>query len=204
MTMATRIITVAAAAMLAAFPARAATTIYAASVYAQTNVTNAGSALFAVDGNAALISAGGELVLQYAYPLTGQNVAAALGALAPLPAFNFLSISVGEIIGGVATYSAGSIPFVDAGAGGVVNFDLAALCATVSATGCSLVRIQNLAAFGTPGALLDGVSGVTNAPEPAAWALMMLGFAGVGWRLKQARGRILGDAARRKRGSAFA
>lgn len=204
MTMATRILIVAAAAMLAAFPARAATTIYAASVYSQTNVSNAGNALFANDGNSALIAAGGELVLQYAHPLTGQNVAAALGALSPLPAFNFLAISVGEIIGGVATYSAGTIPFVDMGAGGVSNFDLSALCATVSATGCSLIRVQNLAAFGTPGALLDGVSGVTNAPEPAAWALMMLGFAGVGWRLKRARGRILGDAASRNHRSAFA
>lgn len=194
MTMATRVIIVALAAMLAAFPARAATTIYAASVYSQSNVTNAGNALFNPDGNAALIQAGGDLVLQYVYPLTGQNIAATLLSLPTSPAFNFLSISVGEIIGGVATFSAGSIPFVDNGAGGVFSADFSALCATVSATGCSLVRIQNLAAFGTPGALLDGVSGVSNAPEPAAWALMMLGFAGLGWRLKEAKKRGFGKA----------
>jgi hypothetical protein len=57
-----------------------------------------------------------------------------------------------------------------------------------------LVRIQNIAAIGTPGALLDGVSGVTNAPEPTAWALMMLGFAGIGWRLKEARKRTTKSA----------
>ncbi len=204
MTMATRIVIVALAAMLAAFPARAATTIYAASVLSQTNVTNANGALFAPDGNAATILSGGELVLQYVHPLTGQGFAATLLALPTSPAFNFLSISVGEIIGGVATFSAGASPFVDMGAGGVINLDLTALCATVSATGCSLVRIQNLASFGTPGALLDGVSGVTNAPEPAAWALMMLGFAGIGWRLKTARKRILNATSRTSLGSAFA
>jgi hypothetical protein len=198
MTMATRIVIVALAAMLAAFPARAATTIYASSVYSQTNVLNAAGALFSPNGSAATILSGGDLVLQYAYPLTGQNIAATLLALPSSPAFNFLAVSVGEIIGGVATFSAGSIPYVDMGAGGVFSADFSALCATVSATGCSLVRIQNLAAFGTPGALIDGVGGVSNAPEPAAWALMMLGFAGVGWRLKTARNRILGL------GSAFA
>lgn len=202
MTMATRIFIVALAAMLAAFPARAATTIYAASVYSQSNVTNANNALFAANGGAALIQSGGELVLQYNLPLTGGSIAATLLSFAG-PAANFVTISVGEIIGGVATYSAGSVAFVDTGAGGVQNFDLTALCSTVSATGCSLLRIQNLASFGTPGVLLDGVSGVSNAPEPAAWALMMLGFAGVGWRLKQNRSRILG-ATRRGSSAAFA
>ncbi len=189
MTMATRIIIVAMAAMLAAFPARAATTIYAASVYSQTNVTNANNALFTTNGSAALILSGGELVLQYGNPLTGGGIAATLLPLSPLPAANFLSVSVGEIIGGVATFSAGSFSFADMGAGGVQNMNLTALCATVSASGCSLLRIQNIAAIGTPGALLDGVSGVTNAPEPTAWALMMLGFAGIGWRLKEVRKR---------------
>jgi len=190
MTMATRIIIVVAAAMLAAFPARAATTVYAASVYSQTNVVNANNALFAANGAAAMILAGGELVLQYNNPLTGSSVAATLLPFAG-PAANFVAVSVGEIIGGVATFSAGSMAFADMGAGGVQNLNLAALCSTVSATGCSLLRIQNIASFGTPGVLVDGVSGVSNAPEPAAWALMMLGFAGIGWRLKEARKRIM-------------
>ena len=203
MTMATRIIIVVAAAMLAAFPARAATTIYASSVFSQTNVTNASNALFSADGGAAMILAGGELVLQYVNPLTGGGVAATLLPFAG-PAANFVTVSVGEIIGGVATFSAGSLAFADMGAGGVQNFDLTALCSTVSATGCSLLRIQNIAAFGTPGLLLDGVSGVTNAPEPAAWALMMLGFAGIGWRLKEARKRIVNSARKTGFSRAFA
>lgn len=193
MTMATRIIIVALAAMLAAFPARAATTIYASSVFSQTNVTNANNALFAANGAAALILSGGELVLQYNNALTGAGISAALLPFAG-PAANFVAVSVGEIIGGVATFSAGSVSFADMGAGGVQSLNLTALCSSVSATGCSLVRIQNIAAIGTPGVLLDGISGVTNAPEPAAWALMMLGFAGIGWRLKEVRRRLSNSA----------
>ncbi len=193
MTMATRIIIVAIAAMLAAFPARAATTVYAASVYSQSNVTNASNALFAANGGAATILSGGELVLRYNNVLTGGGIAATLLPLATSPAANFLAVSIGEVIGSVATFS-GEFAFADLGGGGVQNFDLTTLCSTVSSTGCSLLRIRNVAAFNTPGALLDGVSGVSNAPEPAAWALMMLGFAGVGWRLKQAR---------KKRGGSF-
>lgn len=193
MTMATRIIIVAFTAMLTAFPAKAATTIFASSVYSQTNVIGASNALFASNGAAATVLAGGELVLQYNNPLTGSSVAASLLPFAG-PAANFVAISVGEIVGGVATFSAGSIAFADMGAGGVQNFNLAALCSTVSATGCSLLRIQNIASFGTPGVFLDGVSGVSNAPEPAAWALMMLGFGAVAWRMK---------AARKRNGTAF-
>lgn len=186
MTMATRIVIVALAAMLAAFPARAATTVYAASVYSQSGVTNAGDALFAANGAAALIAPGGDLVLQFGNPLTGQSIAAALLPLASSPAFNILAVSIGEVIGGVATFS-GEFVLVDAGAGGILNADLSVLCSSVSGTGCSLLKFRNAGSINAAGALLDGVSGVSNAPEPAAWALMMLGFAGVAWRLKKAR-----------------
>ncbi|MCB2113489.1 MAG: hypothetical protein R3C42_07450 [Parvularculaceae bacterium] len=186
MTMATRIIIVALAAMLAAFPARAATSVYAASVYSQSGVTSASNALFGADGAGALIASGGELVLQYANPLTGQSIAANLLPLAGSPAFNVLAVSVGEVIGGVANFS-GEFVLVDMGAGGVLNADMSALCSSVSGSGCSLLRFRNAASFNAPGALLDGVSGVSNAPEPAAWALLLLGFAGVGWRLKSLR-----------------
>jgi hypothetical protein len=163
MTMATRIIIVALAAMLAAFPARAATTIYAASVYSQNGVTNAGNALFTPNGGAALIAPGGDLVLQFGNPLTGGSIAAALLPLATSPAFNILAVSIGEVIGGVATFS-GEFVLVDMGAGGALNADLSALCSSVSATGCSLLKFRNAGSINAPGAFLDGVSGVSNAP----------------------------------------
>jgi hypothetical protein len=201
--MATRVAIVALAAMLAAFPARAATTVFAASVYSQTGVTNANNALFNSNGAAALIAPGGDLVLRYNLPLTGQSIAATLLPLATTPAFNILAVSIGEVIGGVATFS-GEFVLLDAGAGGTLNADLSALCSTVSASGCSLLRFRNAGSINSAGALIDSVSGVSNAPEPTTWALMLLGFAGVGWRLKAARSKQMGSTGLIRGSSAFA
>lgn len=195
MLMASRIAIVALVAMLSAFPARAAVTVFPTSVFSQTNVTNANSALFAVNGAAATIGAGGELVLQYALPLTGAGISATFLPQSASPAFNIIAVSIGEVIGGVATYS-GEIVLGDGA--GVLNSDLSALCSSVSSTGCSLLRLRNVFNFNSAGALLDGVSGVSNAPEPKAWALMLLGFAAIGWKLKDAR------AQSRRRGPQFA
>lgn len=184
MLMATRIAIVALVAMLAAFPARAAVTVFPSSVFSQSNVTNASGALFAPNGAAATIGAGGELVLQYNLPLTGAGLSATFLAQPTSPAFNIIAVSIGEVIGGVATYSG---EFVLGDGSGVQTADLSALCSTVSATGCSLLRLRNVFTFNSAGALLDGVSGVSNAPEPSAWALMLLGFAGLGWKMKDAR-----------------
>lgn len=192
MLMATRIAIVALVAMLAAFPARAAVTVFPASVYSQTNVTNANNALFATNGAAAVIGAGGELVLQYNLPLTGASLAATFLPQSTSPAFNIIAVSIGEVIGGVATFSG---EFVLGDGSGVQTADLSALCSSVSATGCSLLRLRNVFSFNSAGALLDSVSGVSNAPEPKAWALMLLGFAALGWKMKDARRKgLLGGA----------
>lgn len=186
MLMATRIAIVALVAMLAAFPARAAVTVFPSSVFSQSGVTNANNALFSPNGTAAVIGAGGELVLQYALPLTGAGISATFLPQSTSPAFNILAVSIGEVIGGVATFSG---EFVLGDGSGVQTADLSALCSTVSATGCSLLKFRNAFNFNSSGALLDGVSGVSNAPEPSTWALMLLGFAAVGWKLKDARAR---------------
>ncbi len=186
MIMATRIAIVALVAMLAAFPARAAVTVFPTSVFSQSGVTNANSALFATNGSAAIIGAGGELVLRYGVPLTGAGIAATFLPQTNSPAFNIIAVSIGEVIGSVATFSG---EFVLGDGSGVATADLSALCSTVSATGCSLLKFRNVFNFNSSGALLDGVSGVSNAPEPKAWALMLLGFAAIGWKLKDARSR---------------
>jgi hypothetical protein len=182
--MATRIAIVAIAAMLAAFPARAAFTVFPASVYSQSGVTNANAALFSPNGTAAVIGAGGELVLQYAVPLTGAGITATFLPQSTSPAFNIIAVSIGEVIGGVATYSG---EFFLGDGSGVQTADLTSLCSSVSGSGCSLLRLRNVFNLNSSGALLDGVSGVSNAPEPSTWALMLLGFAAVGWKLKDAR-----------------
>ena len=181
-----RLVTVVLVSLLMALPARAATTIFASSVYSQSGVVNATSALGGANGAAAQIGAGGELVLGFNHALTGAGLSTALLPLAGAPAFNVLAVSVGEVIGGVAVFS-GEFVLVDMGSGGALNANLSALCSSVSATGCSLVKFRNAASFNSTGALLDGVSGVSNAPEPAVWALMILGFGGAAWRLKRTR-----------------
>lgn len=191
MIMATRIAIVALVAMLAAFPARAAVTVFPSSVFSQSGVTNANGALFSPNGTAATIGAGGELVLQYALPLTGAGLSATFLPQSASPAFNIIAVSIGEVIGGVATFSG---EFLLGDGSGVQTADLSALCSAVSAAGCSLLKLRNVFTFNSSGALLDGVSGVSNAPEPSTWALMLLGFAAVGWKLKDARakGRLRG------------
>ena len=95
-----------------------------------------------------------------------------------------VQIAIGEIIGGVATFSA-NLP-LPGGLGSLHTLDFSAACSAISVTGCSRLRIS---VNGPPGGgfLLDGVSGVAPAPEPAAWALMLLGFGAVAWRLKRRR-----------------
>ncbi len=93
-------------------------------------------------------------------------------------------VSIGEIVGSVAVFSAET---TFTGGAGVFTFDLSSRCATISATGCSLVRIRTIGGLGRGPFRLDGISGVGAAPELAAWAMMMLGFGAVAWRLKSRR-----------------
>jgi len=174
-------------------PANAAMTIFSASVFDQSgSVANAAFATGSSNGAGAIVGDGGVLTLLFNNPLTGAGVTVDLLATTGV---NFITVSVGEIIGGVATFSAGSVALFDSGAGGSFPLDLTALCATVSATGCSLVRFQNFVAIGSPGFVLDGVSGVTNAPEPGVWALMIIGFSLLAWRLKYRSHRDAGSNA---------
>ncbi len=184
MTMATRIFIVLLAACIAALPAKAASTVFGASVFSETGVTDSANALGAADGAAAVIGSGGELVLQYDLPLTGSDLA--LSVLENVGGVNFVQLSIGEVVGGVATFF-GSTAVVDGGAGFTLSADIANMCSVASATGCSLLRIQNLAGIGGGGLFVDSLSAVTNVPEPAAWLLMILGFAGVAARLKAVR-----------------
>lgn len=187
MTMPTRIAIVLLAAFAAAFPARAATTTYASSVYSQTGVSNASAALYQPNGVGAVISSGGSLVLNFNNPLTGISIATTLLPLGASPAFNVLAVSIGEVIGGVATFT-GEFVIVDSGAGGVLSLpDFSTQCSAISATGCSLLQIRNAFSFNSAGALIDSVSGVSAAPEPAAWMMMMLAFGAIAWRLKSIR-----------------
>lgn len=177
-----RFLVVLAAALLGfAAPSMAATTVYATSIYSQTNTTNAGNALGVANGSTALIARPGTLVLTMSQATSGLNTV--INGVR-VTANSNVQIAIGHVVGGVATFSANlALP---AGFGSVHTLDFSAACALISSTGCSLLRIR---VAGPPGSAfqLDGVSGVAAAPEPAAWALMLMGFGAVAWRMKQRR-----------------
>ncbi|MFZ5616494.1 MAG: PEP-CTERM sorting domain-containing protein [Pseudomonadota bacterium] len=180
--------------VLGTAPAAAATTVYSTGVYAQSGVvTNAAGGIGAANGSAAgiggvfnifffTIGQAGQAVYSFAQPLSGANVQ--LTALAG-PGAPQVRVSIGEIVGGVAVYST-ELAFTG-GAAGLFALDLSTRCAAISSTGCSLLRIRTIGGFGGGVFNLDGVSGVAAAPEPAMWALMLMGFGAVAWRLKQQR-----------------
>lgn len=165
-----------------AAPAAGATTVFATGVFSTSgNVANPANGLGAADaafariGNAAQI---GRIVYSFADALSGASLQfTALGGGGAAPS---VFVSIGEIVGGVAVFSA-ETNFT--GGAGVFTFDFLSRCALISATGCSLVSVRT--ANGS--FRLDGVSGVGAAPEPAAWSLMLVGFGAVAWRLKRAR-----------------
>lgn len=178
-------ILVAAAALLfsAAAPAAAATTVYATNVFASSgNTASLTSVAGAPDGLAGRIGNPGQVgqaVFSFIDALSGASLQfTTVAGGGPTPT---VFVSIGEIVGGVAVYST-ETSF--AGGVGTFTFDFSARCALISTTGCSLVRVRT---SGGGAFRLDGISGVGAAPEPAAWALMLIGFAGVSWRMKQAR-----------------
>lgn len=171
--------------LLASAPAKAATTVFAASVLGTTgSVTSPGNAVGAADGSLATIlrvPGGSTLTLQMSQATSGLNTVLAGQRLT---AGSNVQIAIGEVVGGIATFSA--FVALPGGLGSLHTLDMSAACALISGTGCSLLRIRVGGAPGS-GFTLDGVSGVAAAPEPAAWLLMLAGFAAIAWRLKYQR-----------------
>lgn len=169
------------AALAAAQPAQAATTTFAASVYNVTGtVVSPAAAIGPSDGLPAMVLRPSTLVLQLSQAASG---AATLISGQRLTAGTIVQVAVGEVIGGVATFTAN---LQVTGLGALHSFDFSAACAALSPAGCSLLRVRVAGPAGSAFAL-DGVSGVAAAPELSAWALMLLGFAFVAMRLKQMR-----------------
>jgi len=48
---------------------------------------------------------------------------------------------------------------------------------------------------GTSGSFGGNVSFESSVPEPATWAMMLLGFGGLGWQLRRRRNRVIAQAA---------
>jgi len=175
-----------AAAAIVCTPARAATTVFGASVFSQSGtVNNIADALGPADGAGARIRLNATLVLQFGAPASGAGLV--LDSLNSGRS-NTAAVSIGEIVNGVAVFST-PVSFVET-TGGPFNFDLSAQCAAISATGCSLIRIQTIATNGSPGFVLDGASGVSAAPEPETWMLLGIGFIAMALRRRNRRNSV--------------
>jgi hypothetical protein len=171
--------------VLAAFgvaqPASAATTIYATSIYSQTNTTNGANALGAMNGSVAVVGRNGNIVLQMSQAASGLTTVV---NGVRVTANSNVQVAIGHVVGGVAIFSGNfALP---AGFASVHTLDLSTACAAISSTGCSLLRIRVRGPAGVA-FRLDGVSGVAATPEPDVWALMLMGFGAVAWRLKRQR-----------------
>ena len=164
-------------------PAFGATTEFAVSVFSTSGpVTNPNNALGAADGSGAIIGNGGEIVLQFDEWLAAESIDLAV-------TFNGIAaggtIAIGHVVNGVAVFSPTQNFNVVVGNALPASFDFSAQCAAISANGCNLLQIQTTGTVFSSGISLDGVVG--SAPEPATWMMMILGFIGIAFRLKQVK-----------------
>jgi hypothetical protein len=163
-------------------PAKAATTVFASSVYSSTGtVTNAANSFGASDGSNATVARNAVLTLNIGKGVAGTNFLVT-GVRTGTAGTN-IRVSLGAIVGGVATFSATQNFTL---ASGTSSFNFSAACAGFGVQGCTLMRVQVTGPVSSSFAL-DGISGISATPEPSAWALMILAFIGVAWRLKSVR-----------------
>ena len=186
-----RVAALVAAAMIAfAQPARAATATYDSSMPytpgAMTDISTAG------DGLGQLVPLGEWISLLFSQPFgVTKSDTVSIFTLAPPSGTARFAISFGSYNNGSPIFADTRI--VNAGGALTVNNLFQRGCAALG--GCDYIFITTTRQTGAaPGATVDYVSvngQVTDVaaptPEPATWALMIMGFAGVAWRLKALR-----------------
>ncbi|MEL6370669.1 MAG: PEP-CTERM sorting domain-containing protein [Pseudomonadota bacterium] len=171
-------------------PALAATASFSAPVATPSDI--AGSP----DGNGVLITPGlSALLIVDPRFATAPGETVEIFAVTGGPGSANARLTFGQFDG--TTFSAGhSQVFNSAGGSVSLNFLFFTGCAPL---GCNAIQVESLAAFaGATGFALDAVSvggtfltaatnPVSSAPEPTTWALMILGFMGLAWRMKAGR-----------------
>ena len=80
-------------------------------------------------------------------------------------------------------------------ASSVANFRSRKHTSSPGGTGSLWVFLENAASGYPNSAGFDTVGLSSSAPEPAAWAMMLMGFAGLGARLRRRRARLAPTAA---------
>lgn len=191
-----RLVMIGCAALIAAWgDAKAATTIYPVSVFQNLGVTQANRLVGDTPTTSARFARGDSVGLDYGADISHFALSIQITQLQPRT--TWLTIQVGRFVSGVFTPAvipglldplggATNLLFVAATGTGLITVNTLAFdAACQSLGGCNSARIGN-STFSQLGARFD-VSTVGATPEPQAWALMIIGFAGLAWRLKRAR-----------------
>ena len=178
------ILLVAFLAALAALPAKAATTVYtdSSNFGAWPDAVNAGDALGSPDGVSATIPNGGWIAFEVSPTFT---VVDFVLEVANLTGGNTALFYVGQT-DGAGWFSAlnNTSVTLSVGTNNISSAALSSYC--VGLGGCDVFVVQAWA--GTTVALDSALDAITaSAPEPSAWALMILGFIGLAWRVKALR-----------------
>jgi hypothetical protein len=189
---------VAAAFVLGVAPAYARTATFTSSSGYDDTTLGAFSA--AGDGAGALLTLDNWIALLFETPFgTSRSDTVSIFTLPPPVGDARLTVSFGRIDGGLPVF----VETKSFNAGGTLTINNLFQQGCFALGGCNYIFIETTRQRrGAPGAVIDYVSVngeptevVEPTPEPAVWAMMMMGFAGIAWRMKATRrARALGVA----------
>lgn len=180
----------AALAVAAAAPALARTAEFSSSTpYAPSALTALSSA---TDGAGPLVTLDNWIALLFDQPFgTSRSDTVSIFTLPPPVGDARLTVSFGRIIAGLPVF----VETRSFNAGNTFTIGNLFQQGCFALGGCNYIFIETTRQRrGAPGAVIDYVSVngeptevVEPTPEPAVWAMLMLGFAGVAWRMKARR-----------------
>jgi hypothetical protein len=189
---------VAAAFALGVAPADARTATFTSSSGYDDTALGAFSA--AGDGAGALLTLDNWIALLFETPFgTSRSDTVSIFTLPPPVGDARLTVSFGRIDGGLPVF----VETKSFNAGGTLTINNLFQQGCFALGGCNYIFIETTRQRrGAPGAVIDYVSVngeptevVEPTPEPAVWAMTMIGFAGIAWRMKATRrARALGVA----------
>ena len=192
-----RLLSIGCAALIAACGgAKAATTVYPVSTFQNSGVTQPNRLVGNTPATSARFTRGDSVGLNYATDVTKFTLNVEITQLRQRT--TYLTVQFGRFVAGVFTPATGvglSTPLglpssttlyvavTDLGTLWINTVAFETGCGTLG--GCNAIRLGN-STLRQNGARFD-VSNVGATPEPQVWALMILGFIGIAWRLKAAR-----------------
>jgi hypothetical protein len=185
-----------AALALSAGPAFARTAeFFSSTPYTSSTLTSLSSA---TDRAGPLVTLDNWIALLFETPFgTSKSDTVSIFTLPPPVGDARLTVSFGRIVAGLPVF----VETKSFNAGNTLTVNNLFQQGCFALGGCNYIFIETTRQRrGAPGALVDYVSVngeptevIEPTPEPAVWAMMMMGFAGIAWRMKAARKRAVGN-----------